>query len=242
MVANIDILGVRVHKVTLDEALDLVMGYAGTGGTDLVVTANPEIIMLAQKDRLFKTLLDQASLVTADGVGLIIAGKMLGNPLPQRVTGIDLTTRLFEVGSVKGLRFYFLGAAPGIAETAARNLTVKYPGLRVAGVHHGYFKDSRPVVEAIKEAKPHVLLVALGMGKQEKWVWEYREALGVPVAIGVGGSFDVFAGKVQRAPLWMQRWGLEWLYRLLKEPWRYKRMLVLPRFLWRVWQSKEKSS
>ncbi|MDA8236215.1 MAG: WecB/TagA/CpsF family glycosyltransferase [Clostridia bacterium] len=234
----IDILGVGVHKVTLEEAVRLVIGYTDDKKTNLVVTANPEIIMLSREDRQFKDILAQAALVTADGVGLVIAGKILGRPLPQRVTGIDLVTRLFEEGGGRGLRFYFLGAAPGVAETAARNLTEKYPGLEVAGVQHGFFQESGPVLEQITQARPHILLVALGMGKQERWVWEHREALGVPVAIGVGGSFDVFAGKVRRAPIWMQRLGLEWLYRLLKEPWRYKRMLVLPKFLWRVWVNK----
>ncbi|MHB8170287.1 MAG: WecB/TagA/CpsF family glycosyltransferase [Thermincolia bacterium] len=236
----IDILGVGVHKVTLDEAVKLVMRFTIDKNINLVVTANPEIVMLSLEDRQFKDILNQASLVTADGIGLVIAGKILGQPLPQRVTGIDLVSRLFEEGSRRGIGFYFLGAAPGVAETAARNLSDKYPGLQVVGVHHGFFEESSAVVEQINEVKPHILLVALGMGKQERWVWERREELGVPVAIGVGGSFDVFAGNVQRAPVWMRRLGMEWLYRLLKEPWRYKRMLVLPRFLWRVWLSKNK--
>lgn len=231
---GVNILGVKVDKITLLDALRQVETYLKEDSLHLVVTANPEIIMRAGDDSQFAEILAQANLVTADGIGLIIGAKLLGQPLPERVTGVDLSTGLFQRAVTTGWKIYLLGAAPGVAKEAANNLRTQYRGLQIVGYHDGYFQDSEPVVAEINALKPDVLLVALGMGKQEKWIWENRDRLPVRVAIGVGGSLDVYAGRVKRAPELFQRLGLEWFYRLLKQPTRLGRMLKLPVFLLKV--------
>nr|WP_269438337.1 WecB/TagA/CpsF family glycosyltransferase [Phosphitispora fastidiosa] len=179
----------------------------------------------------FKACLDDALLVTADGIGIVIAARLLGKPLKQRVTGIDLTTALFKQAVAKKYRLYFVGAKPGVAEKAAENIRNSYPGIEIVGTQHGYFTDDNEIIKDIKNKKPDILLAALGMGKQEKWIAERVEPAGIPVSIGVGGSFDVFAGAAKRAPQWVQDAGVEWLYRLVRQPSRFRRMLQLPRFL-----------
>lgn len=226
-----DILGTPVDMLSLREAAGRIEEYIGQGVPRLVVTANPEIIMLARRDAGFGEILAKADMVTADGIGVVVAARILGVPLRERVTGIDLSRELFLAAGRKGYRIYLLGARPGVAEQAARNLAGEFPGIRIVGCHDGYFSDDGPVVADIKAKAPDILLVALGMGKQEKWVWRHKAGLGVPVSIGVGGSLDVYAGIARRAPLWMQKLGIEWLYRLLRQPSRFWRMLALPYFL-----------
>lgn len=232
--AKVNVLGVAVDKLTLNEALQRVEAFLKEDRLHLIVTANPEIIMLARQDEQFAKILEQADLVTADGIGLVIGAKILGEDLPERVTGIDLSSGIFRLAREKGWSFYLLGAAPGVAEAAAAQLVDKYPGLKITGWNHGYFQDSEPILREIEARRPDILLVALGMGRQEKWVWEHGHRLPVKLAIGVGGSLDVYAGRVQRAPELFQRLGLEWLYRLVRQPSRLGRMLVLPVFLWKV--------
>lgn len=229
---TVDIMGIPVGNISLQETADLIE-EAFTNGElgQLVVTANPEIIMVAQEDQEFNRLLQEAKIVTPDGIGLILAGKILGTPIKERVTGIDLTTELLKRAARKGYRVFFLGAKPGVAQEAKENLERIHPELKIVGVQHGYFKEIEPVLEEIRAAKPHLILVALGMARQEKWFNTYGKELGIPVGIGVGGSFDVLSGRIERAPAWMQKIGLEWLYRLYKEPSRFWRMLVLPKFL-----------
>ncbi len=230
-VERVPILGVGIDNVDLAEALDRIGEFVARGEPGLVVTANPEIVMLAQKAPGFKAYLDNALLVTADGIGIVIAARLLGRPLKQRVTGIDLTTALFQQAAVRKYRFYFVGAKPGVAQKAAENIRRDYPGIEIVGIEHGYFTDDTRIIEDIKASKPDILLAALGMGKQEKWIAERVQPAGVPVSIGVGGSFDVFAGEAKRAPKWIQDAGIEWLYRLIKQPSRFRRMLQLPKFL-----------
>lgn len=225
------ILGIPVDMLTLTEAAGKLEQYIRQRVPRLVVTANPEIIMLARHDAGFKEILTNTDMVTADGIGVVVAARILGEPLEERVTGIDLSRELFRVASRQGYRIYLLGARPGVAEQAALNLVRDFPGLQVVGCHDGYFSEDGPVVADIRARTPDILLVALGMGKQEKWVWRYKDELGVPVSIGVGGSLDVYAGVARRAPGWVQKLGLEWLYRLLRQPSRFGRMLVLPYFL-----------
>ena len=232
--AKVNVLGVAVDKLTLNEALQRVEAFLKEDRLHLIVTANPEIIMLARQDEQFAKILEQADLVTADGIGLVIGARILGEDLPERVTGIDLSSGIFRLAREKGWSFYLLGAAPGVAEAAAAQLVDKYPGLKITGWNHGYFQDSEPILREIEARRPDILLVALGMGRQEKWVWEHGHRLPVKLAIGVGGSLDVYAGRVQRAPELFQRLGLEWLYRLVRQPSRLGRMLVLPVFLWKV--------
>lgn len=224
------ILGVAFDRLTLATAVERIeeLVVCDRQAPALVITANPEMVMLARRDEEMARILVAGDLVTADGIGIVLAAKILGCPLPQRVTGIDLAQSLFDLGKYS---FFFLGARPGVAEEAAARLKSIYPGLKIAGWHDGYFQDDEGVIAAINRVRPDILLIAMGMGRQEKWFWKNRHRLQVKVGIGVGGCFDVWAGRVRRAPIWLQKLGLEWFYRLLKEPWRYKRMLVLPEFL-----------
>jgi N-acetylglucosaminyldiphosphoundecaprenol N-acetyl-beta-D-mannosaminyltransferase len=175
-------------------------------------------------------------MVTADGAGVVLASRILGNPVPERVAGYDLMTECLQEAAEKGIPVYFLGARPQVLKQAVNKAQKRFPGLNVAGSRHGYFHedDEEDIVQEIRSLKPSLLLVALGVPKQEKWISRYREKLPPCAVIGVGGSFDVLAGKLTRAPGWMQRAGLEWLYRLAKEPARIGRAAVLPTFLLQV--------
>ncbi|MQL51535.1 WecB/TagA/CpsF family glycosyltransferase [Desulfofundulus thermobenzoicus] len=235
---QINLLGARVDVVDLAGAVERIAGFVQSGIPHQVVTLNPEILYRAQREPALLSLINGADLVTADGVGVVWAAKVAGTPLPERVTGIDLMLALVARAAAEGWRVFLLGASPGVAEEAARRLQEKHPGLLVAGTMHGYFPPAGEpeVVEMIRTARPHLLFVGLGAPKQEQFIARYKQALGVSAAMGVGGSFDVIAGKVARAPAWMRRMHLEWLGRLIREPRRFKRMLVLPRFAWLAWR------
>lgn len=197
----------------------------------MVATPNPEIVQRAQKDREFAGILAQADLVIPDGVGVVYAAKILGRPLKGRVPGIDFASALMGRMAGTGRRLYLLGAAPGVAEQAAVNLRAKYPGLVVCGAHDGFFQDDASPAAAIKAARADVVFVCLGFPKQEKWIAAHGREAGARLYVGLGGSLDVFAGRVERAPESFQRLGLEWLHRLIKEPSRIGRMAKLPLFL-----------
>ncbi len=229
----IHILGVRVHDVTYDEALDIMEGFVGDSETHQVVTVNPEFIIAAQDDWSFKAILNQASLALPDGMGLLWGSRILGQPLRQRVAGVDTVKRLAALSAGKGYRLFLLGAAPGVAEEAARCLCVCYPGLQIVDTYAGSpdEEDEPEILKRIREARPDFVLVAYGAPKQEKWIHRNLDALGATVAMGVGGSLDFISGRAVRAPRWIRRVGLEWLHRLYREPWRWRRMLALPRFV-----------
>lgn len=226
-----DVLGVAFDNVTMDEAVDRALAMLEEEGPHLVVTPNPEIVQRADKDPEFAEILSGADLVLPDGVGVIYAAKILGRPLRARVPGIDFASALLKRVEGTGKRLFLLGAAPGVAEQAAVNLRAAHPGLTVCGAHDGYFKEDGPVADAIREARADLVFVCLGAPKQEKWIAAYGKAAGARLYIGLGGSLDVFAGKVERAPERFQKLGLEWLYRLMKEPSRVGRMAKLPLFL-----------
>jgi len=230
---GVSILGVRVHDVTYDETLHLMEGFVGQTASHLVVTLNPEIIMTAQQDEGFKHILNDASLALPDGIGLLWGSRILGKPLRQRVAGVDTVERLSALSARKGYRLFLLGAPPGVAEEAARRLRDRHPGLQVSGTYAGSpgEEDEAEIVKRINATRPDFLLVAYGAPKQEKWIHRNLGVLQVAMAMGVGGSFDFISGRAVRAPLWMQRAGLEWLHRLYREPWRWRRMLALPRFV-----------
>jgi N-acetylglucosaminyldiphosphoundecaprenol N-acetyl-beta-D-mannosaminyltransferase len=234
------ILGVRVHRVRMADALQKIEQLIQRREPSLVITADANAILIALEDAEFRQLLETAPLVTADGAGLTWAGKRLRQPFPERVSGVDLVEHLTRLSHEKGYRLYFLGAAPGVAEKAAQNLLLKYPNAQIVGVQHGYFQptDEPAIAAQVAAARPDVLLVGMGMPRQEKWAWKHRVVLGVPVMIGVGGSFDVYGGVVKRAPRWMQRLGCEWLWRLLQDPRKIKKVRNLPRFAWQVWRAK----
>jgi N-acetylglucosaminyldiphosphoundecaprenol N-acetyl-beta-D-mannosaminyltransferase len=231
------LLGAPVDRLTMAQAGERVAELVRGGGARRIITLNPEYLYRAvrgEPDLL--ELVRKADLVTADGEGIVWAGRVAGTPFPERVTGIDLMLNLVRRAAAEGWKVYLLGAAPGVAEEAAENLRRLCPGLQVAGTCHGYFKpdEEQRIVEDIKKAAPQLLFVALGAPAQEKWIDRNIERIGNVTAMGVGGSFDVIAGRVPRAPRWMQRLKIEWLGRLIREPSRWRRMLVLPKFAWLV--------
>lgn len=223
-----DILGVGFDDLTLAEAVTAGAALAESEGFHYAVTPNPEFILAARKDPSFRQVLQNADLVLADGVGVIYSAKILGRHLKGRVPGIDFAQRLMSWLSAHGKRLFLFGAKPGVAELAAANLKSKYPGLIICGTHDGYFKDDAPVVEAIREAAADVVFVCLGAPKQELWMSKNGPATGAHLMVGLGGSLDIFAGVAERAPSAFQKLGLEWLYRLVKEPKRIGRMAKLP--------------
>jgi len=230
------ILGVRADNVNYDQALSLIESFVVSGNLHQAVTVNPEFIVAAQSDDDFRSILNASSLALPDGVGLLWAARFLGHPLQERVTGTDTVQRVAALAAQKGYSLFLLGAAPGVAVATAARLCQVYPGLRIAGTHAGSpaLEEKDEIVRLMQRAKPDILFVAYGAPQQDKWIARNLERLGVPVAMGVGGAFDFISGRAKRAPRWLQRVGLEWLHRLLHEPWRWRRMLALPKFMWLV--------
>ena len=236
------ILGAPVHPVTFEGFLDAAADFIAEGDPRQICTANPEFVMTAQRRPDFMAVLQGADLVLADGVGLLWAARRLGRPLPERVTGSDGIYLLAERAAREGWTLFLLGAQPGVAEQAARILQTRFPGLQVVGTYPGSPRDEDypEIARRIKAARPDILLVAYGAPKQDLWIARHKEDLGVPVSMGVGGAFDFVAGVQKRAPAWLIRLNLEWLWRLVTQPWRWRRQLDLPRFVWRVVRSGNK--
>jgi N-acetylglucosaminyldiphosphoundecaprenol N-acetyl-beta-D-mannosaminyltransferase len=232
-VASFEVLGVRVDDAGYDDVLAWVDACVEAGGPHQLVTLNPEMLVAAHDDAAFGRVLNQADLNVADGVGILWAARILGRPLRERVTGSDGIYRLAAHCARRGYRPFFLGGRPGVAEEVARRLVARYPALSVAGTYAGSprAEDEAEVTRRVRVAAPDLLLVAYGVPAEEQWIARVGPRLGVPVMVGVGGAFDFVAGTARRAPAWMRRWGLEWLYRLVREPWRWRRQLALPRFV-----------
>lgn len=228
---KIDILGVAIDNVVTEEAVSLGVALMDKPGFHYVVTPNPEFILAAKKDAQFSSVLGDADLSLPDGIGVIYASKILGRPLKGRATGVDFAQGLMASMALSGKKLFLLGAKPGVAEQAAQNLRASHPGLIICGTNDGYFNEDGPVVEKIKTSGADVVFVCLGAPKQELWMKKNGAATGASLAVGLGGCLDVFAGNVQRAPVAMQKAGLEWLYRLYKEPQRIGRMAKLPMIL-----------
>jgi N-acetylglucosaminyldiphosphoundecaprenol N-acetyl-beta-D-mannosaminyltransferase len=233
---RIRILGLPVDAITYGEWLSLIAQWVSEPDAHQphhVCTINPEFIMIAQDDLNFRHILSRADLCVPDGVGLLWAAKHLGTPLPQRVTGSDGVPIIAERAAQEGWRLFFLGAAPGVADTAADVLRAKHPGLQIVGTYSGSPapEEEDALVERVNASRADILFVAYGAPEQDKWIARNLPRLRVHMAMGVGGSLDFVAGVVPRAPQWMQRLGLEWLFRLYLQPWRLRRMLRLPRFV-----------
>lgn len=234
------VLGVEVDRITLNRAKQIVEnfieqrrrdGKAGEG-TRVVVTPNAEMIYQSQYDPELHRVLRRADLAVPDGSGVVWAARRVGRPVPERVPGVDLASALLERAAAKEYRLYLFGGQPGVAARAAEQMCRAHPGLRVVGCRHGFFgpEENSAIVEDIRRARPDLVFVCLGSPKQEKWIGCYGDSLGAGAVIGLGGFLDVWSGMARRAPLWIRNLGLEWLYRLCREPWRYRRMMVLPKF------------
>ena len=229
-----DVLGLQFDNVTMDEAVARAEELLEAPGASIVVTPNAEIGYEALHDAQFRALLNGADLVLPDGAGVVLAAKLRKTPLKQKVAGVDFADRLLSILEKTGGGLFLLGSKPGVAELAAQKMTEKHPKLYICGMNDGYFKDEAPVIEKINAAKPDVLCVCLGAPKQELFMTNHLDELHIKLMIGLGGSLDSFAGTVKRAPKWMIRCNLEWLYRLIKEPKRFGRMLRLPKYLFAV--------
>lgn len=230
------IFGVRFDNVTADEAKRRFIAMMDGGGLKTIYTPNTEIIMKAQDDPTFKQVLNEGDLVIPDGIGVVLASKIHHLGLSERVPGIELMGLMLEFCNRAGKSIYLFGGAPGIADKAAEKILSTYPNLKIVGIRDGYFKeeDVWSILDDINEKKPDVLFVALGAPKQEKWIHQHKKTLNAKVAMGVGGALDVWSGTVKRAPVFYQKLGLEWFYRLLKQPSRIGRMMSLPKFMIKV--------
>lgn len=240
---RVKILGVPIDMVDVNHAFTRFLEIMERKGCEMIVTPNSEIVVNAGKDPELLSLIEKASLIIPDGIGLVYASKIKGYGLSERVTGIDFLSRILEYCANEGKGVYLLGSKPAsdgndaVADAAAAEMKRKYPGLNIAGTHHGYFKpeDEDEIVAEINNSGAEFLCVALGSPKQEKFIYNHRnEFAHVRAAIGVGGSLDVWAGNVKRAPEFYQKHGLEWFYRLKQEPSRWKRVLALPIFMLKV--------
>ena len=237
---RINVLGVGFDNVTMDEAVDRGMELLHSPGTHCVVTPNPEIVEVCRENLAARQAVNGADLVLPDGIGVVKGAKMLGTPLKEKVPGIEFAAGLMERMAAEGRSLYLLGAKPGVAETAGEKLAAKYPGLKIAGTQDGYFQEDGPVVEAIRQSGADCVYVCLGAPKQELWMRKQGGATGARLLCGLGGSLDVFAGVVERAPRFWSDHGLEWFYRLCRDPRRAGRMMKLPLFLIHVKKEKRR--
>ncbi|MFI3173591.1 MAG: WecB/TagA/CpsF family glycosyltransferase [Bacillota bacterium] len=234
------ILDVPFDVVTMEEATIRACKFLKEDKSHYICTPNPEIVMLAQKDTTLMQILQEADLVIPDGIGVVLASKVHGeHRLPERVAGYDLTQGIFMALQNTEESFYFFGGGDTVSKEAKEKMQAKYPHLKIVGVANGFFDEQREkeIIQEINDSEASVLLVGLGAPKQEKWIYDHLQVLNVRLAIGVGGSFDVMAERVKRAPVQFQKLGLEWLYRFLCQPTRWKRMLQLPLFVFTVLRS-----
>lgn len=237
MLEPIKILNVPIYPMTMKETVDNLEKAILANKQTFVVTANAEIIMMCQNNIEYNDIVShQADLVLPDGAGAVWAGRYLGYKVPERVAGFDLYCQLLALSAKKGYKAYFFGGAPGIAEAAKIKAEDLYPGVKVVGCHNGYFSqaDEETIINDINKSGADMLFVALGAPKQEKWLLAHKNEINAKILMGIGGSFDVLAGKMERAPKWMQDASLEWAFRLYKQPSRFLRMMALPKFVLKV--------
>lgn len=229
---KVNILGVKVDKVNISNVVRNIMNFISAEGKHVVYTPNSEMIMQAYRNDDFKEVLNSADIITADGIGVVYASKILKNPIFERCSGYDIACELLKNLEKSGKSIYLFGSKPGVPETAKVNMIKKHPKLNVVGVSNGYFDEKREqeIIADINDKNPDVVFVCLGVPKQEYWIYNHKDELNAKVFMGLGGSLDVFAGNVKRAPDIFIKLGIEWLYRLIKEPKRFIRMLDLPKF------------
>ncbi|WP_248930029.1 WecB/TagA/CpsF family glycosyltransferase [Paenibacillus hamazuiensis] len=239
MSESVRILGVPFSKLTFQETVKLLEHTAQSGGRDKpfhLITANPEIVVRYQEEPKLQEVMHAADLITPDGIGIVLASRWRGEPIAERVTGYELLVELLSIGQRHGWSFYLLGADEETNRIAAEKIAEQYPGVRIVGRHNGFYKleEEAGIVKEIAAAEPDFLIVAMGAPRAEHWIYKYKSAVRAKVAFGVGGSLDVIAGKVKRAPVIWQKLNLEWLYRLLSQPSRWRRQLALPIFAFRA--------
>ncbi len=227
---TVDILGVTVDREDFATALETAKGYLETDFAHAIYTPNPEIIMKAYRSPEYASILNRAAMVVPDGIGVVYGSKIVGKPVKERVAGYDLSCALLAHAGKTGKRLFLFGGKPGIAAQAAEKIQELYPGIIIAGTTHGYHESFDHVSAEIAESHADIVLVCLGAPKQETWIDRNKDTTGAKVLIGAGGSLDVFAGTVKRAPAFFRKLNLEWFYRLIKQPSRIGRMMDLPRF------------
>ncbi|MDX8363763.1 WecB/TagA/CpsF family glycosyltransferase [Cytobacillus sp. IB215665] len=225
------ILGIDVCTHTYEQLINELMYNIDQNKKSFIVAINPEKIMKAQSDQSLQELLNHATYQIPDGIGVVLASKIRGGRIKDRVTGIDMMLKLCQEATEQRKNIFLYGAKPGVADQAKEKLEAKFPGIQIAGTLHGYEKDEEVIIKAINDSKADIVFVALGSPAQENWIVKHMNDLHPTVFQGVGGSYDVISGNIKRAPSTFQKLGLEWFYRLLKEPWRIRRQLLLPMFL-----------
>jgi len=229
---KVDVLGISFDEISIEQAVSRACKIMLGGEKAYIVTPNPEIVWLCMRNEALRDAVNGAGMVLPDGIGIIIGARILGTPLKSgRTPGVDFAAALFSQMAKSGLSVFLLGAKPGVADLAGGNLAEKYPGIKIAGTADGYFAEDESVIESVNAAKPSLLLVCLGAPKQELWMAKNSGRLRVPLCAGLGGALDIFAGKAKRAPVFFQRFGIEWLYRIAREPHRIIRCLKLPLFV-----------
>ncbi len=236
MSGYIRILGIKINKVDMEQAINEIDDLIINQSKNYVVTPNSEMIVMAQKDEELADILNNSNLNVPDGAGVVLASKIYGDKLSERVAGFDLMQHLLKLASEKDYSIYLLGSKPGIVDCTRKIILAKYPDLKICGTHHGYLDKEiqEEVINNINQLRPDILFVGMGVPLQEKFINSTLSQLEVKLAMTVGGSFDVLAGEVKRAPFWMQRLNLEWLYRLIQEPSRLGRVMALPKFVFLV--------
>ena len=238
---RVSILGVPFIHTTMKDFIHLLQERIIQKEKTFIVTANPEIVMKANEDDNYMEIVQKANFVTADGIGVVKAAKLLNDPLPERVTGFDMMQELLKAADQHHHRVYLLGAEEAVLQGAMAKIAEEFPGVEIVGGHHGFFDwEQNEIASDIKRLEPDLVFVALGLPRQEQWIAQHFSLFDKGIFIGVGGCFDVLAGKVERAPEFWQKANLEWFYRLMKQPTRLKRMLVLPHFVLKVYGQKLK--
>ncbi|QKS72384.1 WecB/TagA/CpsF family glycosyltransferase [Paenalkalicoccus suaedae] len=238
---RVNILGVPFVRTTLKEMSEQLVTHAELKEKAFVVTANPEIVLHAYENDDYKRSIDKATYVTADGIGVVKGAQLIGEKLPERVTGFDLFMRLLTMANEKGQSIYLLGASKEVLPKTIAQIETQFPHVKITGSHHGFFDWADDAIpNEIRETKPDYVFVALGLPRQENWIAQHMDQFDHGVFMGIGGSFDVLAGEVKRAPMFWQKIHLEWFYRLLKQPSRIGRMMALPRFGIKMLQERKK--